>query len=288
MKYCLCLAENLANKPNNNKNDNNKAKSSKPFDPFAGPFKTGSHICDLGLHNEYRLILNKFPVLPSHILIISSKWLQQTDVLTNTEFDITWNIFQSLLLNKQNENPLIFVNSGKLSGATQMHRHLHLIPNCGQTLLLNDIAKTLSMNGNEEKQQEKVNGKVLTYDGYSFLHGIILLDDKLDGDTLAKYYETLLEWIKHKMNEDETIDNDYVSNDKFSYNLLISQKIMMIVARKCGAFEGELDKDKKVRFAINALPFAGLIFCNSDDQIKLFNKVGITAMIKQCTFASDI
>ena len=50
----------------------------------------------------------------------------------------------------------------------------------------------------------------------------------------------------------------------------------MIVARKCGAFEGELDRDKKVRSAINALPFAGFIFCNSDDQIKLFNKGGIT------------
>eukprot|EP01084_Bolivina_argentea_P115845 205936_1 len=124
MKYTVCLAENLAKKPNNTGNkDKQQKKPNKPFDPFAGPFTTGAHVCDLGEDNKYRLILNKFPVLPKHTLIISSDWVQQTTPLNKTDFDITWKVFQSLLLNKQ--NPLIFINSGVLSGATQMHRHLH-------------------------------------------------------------------------------------------------------------------------------------------------------------------
>eukprot|EP01084_Bolivina_argentea_P051095 93976_1 len=141
MKYMICLAENLSNKPTNNMNKN-KTKNSKPFDPFSGPFITGSHICDLGDKNEYRLILNKFPVLPKHILIITSNWIQQTNLLTINDFDMTLKVFKSILINKQNKNPLIFINSGILSGATQMHRHLHIIPNTIDTLLINQIAKS--------------------------------------------------------------------------------------------------------------------------------------------------
>ena len=98
MKYVVCLAENLAKRPNNNanknknKDDTKKDKPKKPFDPFAGPFISGAHICDLGEKHEYRLILNKFPVLPNHILIISSDWIKQTNLLTKTDFDITWKV----------------------------------------------------------------------------------------------------------------------------------------------------------------------------------------------------
>ena len=289
MKYSVCLAENLAKKPDNNINKNkakDKDKDDKPkkaFDPFAGPFIAGAHVCDLGEKNEYRLILNKFPVLPHHVLIISSEWVQQTNLLTKSDLDITWKVFQSLLLNKENKNTLIFMNSGISSGATQMHRHLHLIPNCGDVLLLNDIVYSLTGNKDEENKQN--DDSVKTFDGYSFLHGIKLLDDHVNGDILNKYYKEIVESIKNRMNMNDKIDNDYLTEDRFSYNLLITKDIMIIIARKDGSYQGKLDDDSILKFAINALPFAGLIFCNSHNHKKSFDKVGAAQMIKSCTFA---
>eukprot|EP01084_Bolivina_argentea_P069282 126092_1 len=268
IKYYICLAENLANKPvmPKNKDTINKKKNKKPFDPFAGPFKKGALVCDINKEKTYKLILNKFPVLPYHSLIISTQFIKQTNQLNAIEFNVMSNVFNSMsmyLENKQHNssNLLVFLNSGILSGATQMHRHLHLITVENKDFLLNTI-----FNSVQQKSES-----VTKYDKYKFLHGIITWNHAFDGSVLYDYYKTLISWIKDKIKVDDT----------FSYNLLISKNLMMIIPRKCGSFK---QNDIDVTFAINALPFAGLVFCNSVQQMNLLQKVGITEMVRYCTF----
>ncbi len=96
-QFILCLAQNLANKPvpKKKKPENPPAKdekSEKPkpkkkkFDPFMGPFVKGSHICTL-IPSKYELILNKFPVLPRHVSIISTPYIEQSTPLGKEEFN---------------------------------------------------------------------------------------------------------------------------------------------------------------------------------------------------------
>eukprot|EP01084_Bolivina_argentea_P165045 286825_1 len=148
-----------------------------------------------------------------------------------------------------------------------------------------------------KKKEINIDTNIKMYENYKFLHGIILLDciDNINCNKLNKYYNKLIKWIKNKMKNNNKINNEYLSENKFCYNLLITEYVMMIVVRKCGVFEGnvmqenEMEENEgvKVQFSINALPFAGLIFCNSINQMKLVNKVGINTMIKQCTFALE-
>ena len=285
MEYTLCLAENLANKPIAIKKKNTDTnQKSKAFDPFAGPFTTGAHICNLGNNKEYRLILNKFPCLPSHILLVSTAYIRQTDLLKKTDFEMAYKIFASLLLDETNTNPLLFFNSGIHSGATQMHRHLHFVPNCGQRLLLNEIAETMKAQKTEEKEQtngDAMDAGIQIFDRFDFLHGMVLLDSDIGGNQLNACYHGILKMIRNKMNEND------VKEDEFSYNLLMTEKILLIVARKCGVFEGVLNDNEKCSFAVNALSFGGLIFCNSEKQMQLCRKYGVTKMIEQCTFQKN-
>merc|ERR1712154_17036 len=157
-----------------------------------------------GKESEYRLILNKFPCLPHHILLISTDYVQQTDALNEKDFEIAWDVFASLLLDGNNaKNPLLFFNSGIHSGATQMHRHLHFIPNTtGDTLLLNEIAQNIKLKAkNEEKADDDDDDvNVQTFEGFPFLHGLVLLDEhSIDGDGLHKCYQELMKMIKDKM-----------------------------------------------------------------------------------------
>ena len=283
--YTVCLAENLANKPIANKNPKNDKK--KAFDPFAGPFKAGAHIFNLGQNYEYRLILNKYPCMPHHTLLISTDYIQQTLPLSESDFEIASKIFGSFLLDPVNcRNPLLFFNSGIHSGATQMHRHLHFIPGTGQTLLLNEIAKTLKSKRTEEKSDANESVEIQMFDGYPFLHGVVLLNEdmNIDGSKLYKCYQGLLKMLKDKMRVTE--------KDEVCYNMLMTQNILMVVPRKCGVFEGILDSneegDAKCSYSVNALPFAGLVFCNSEKQMLLVEKYGITKMLKHCTFPVDI
>jgi len=77
---------------------------------------------------------------------------------------------------------------------------------------------------------------VLQFGGFAFLHGIILLDDieSVDGTMLTKYYEVLMQWMK-----------DNAESDEIAYNLIITERAMMIVPRKQDAFCGEIDDDEE-------------------------------------------
>ena len=280
LKYVVCLAENLANKPNNNKGGS-KGKSKNSFNPFAGPFQSGAHVFDLGVSNEYRLILNKFPVLPHHVLLISSEWVTQTDPLTASDLKMAWNVFESLRMEDDNQNPMMFLNSGKMSGATQMHRHLHLIPNCGPSLLINEIADSLKKENGDSKEDENEMEEVsvLHFDRFSFLHGIIMMKDDVNGDILSGYYKILMQWMKK-----------YVVSDTIDYNLIITERVVMIVPRRASAFHYKMknkekgNDDKEVAFPINAMPLSGMIFCSSTEQMNVLNEVGITRMIQHCCY----
>ncbi|KAJ5766258.1 uncharacterized protein N7511_003874 [Penicillium nucicola] len=135
LRYCPALAK----KPSNIKPDNGP-KVPKP-DPFQNPTPE-LLIAQFPPENPaYNLILNKFPVIPNHFLLVTRDWQAQTDVLEKADLEATYEVLKAWNPSEQgqtngsktqgqgqSQSLFAFFNSGDDSGASQPHRHLQFLP----------------------------------------------------------------------------------------------------------------------------------------------------------------
>ena len=75
-------------------------------------------VCNL---DEHVVLLNKYPVQPGHLLLISKEWKPQTGWLQAIDFRALVEIWTA-------QPGLWFFNSGPDAGASQPHRHVQLLP----------------------------------------------------------------------------------------------------------------------------------------------------------------
>jgi ATP adenylyltransferase len=88
------------------------------FDPF-GPFDPALFVEDVS--ETHVALLNKFPVLPDHVLLVTRAYAEQTDLLDERDFEamIAWLTDE--------DDALAFYNSSAEAGASQRHKHLQLV-----------------------------------------------------------------------------------------------------------------------------------------------------------------
>lgn len=73
------------------------------------------------LADSHALILNKYPVQPCHLLLITQGWQPQTGWLAAPDWQAVAHV-------ASDTGGLWFFNSGPTAGASQPHRHLQLLP----------------------------------------------------------------------------------------------------------------------------------------------------------------
>lgn len=66
-------------------------------------------------------VLNKFPVVAAHLLIVTKDFEEQDALLTAADLEALWPALLEL-------DGLGFYNAGALAGASQAHKHLQLVP----------------------------------------------------------------------------------------------------------------------------------------------------------------
>ena len=76
-------------------------------------------VAELGPH--YRCVLNKYPVLADHLLLVTRRFAPQDAILGPTDFEALFQCLHSV-------DGLGFYNGGTVAGASQPHRHLQLVP----------------------------------------------------------------------------------------------------------------------------------------------------------------
>ncbi|MEQ1566969.1 MAG: hypothetical protein ABMA64_15105 [Myxococcota bacterium] len=87
-------------------------------DPFAPPYTDSLYVEDWP--PDHALLLNKFPVLPDHLLLVTRAWADQEGPVDRADWDA--------LDRALGEIPgLGFYNGGRAAGASQAHRHLQLV-----------------------------------------------------------------------------------------------------------------------------------------------------------------
>lgn len=76
--------------------------------------------------------MNKYPVIPEHIILATIDYKSQTDLLEAVDLDATWRVLEAWETEKGEEGEekrlFAFFNSGVFSGASQGHRHLQFLP----------------------------------------------------------------------------------------------------------------------------------------------------------------
>ncbi len=86
--------------------------------PFL-PYEPALFVADLS--ETHLCLLNKFPVVAHHLLIVTRAFAPQEALLTDADF-------AALLTCARQIEGLAFYNSGKIAGASQRHKHLQLAP----------------------------------------------------------------------------------------------------------------------------------------------------------------
>lgn len=90
-----------------------------PKDPFLPPYEPDLYVGDLSATHVG--LLNKFCVLPDHLLMVTRTYAEQTELLDESDC-------HALLSGLAAVDGLAFYNGGTDAGASQPHKHLQLVP----------------------------------------------------------------------------------------------------------------------------------------------------------------
>jgi ATP adenylyltransferase len=96
-----------------------KPHGTREADPFRPPYTDALYVGEWP--PAHALLLNKFPVLPDHLLLVTTAWADQEDPLDRADWDALARALDQV-------DGLGFYNGGRESGASQPHRHLQLVP----------------------------------------------------------------------------------------------------------------------------------------------------------------
>lgn len=238
VRFVVRRAESLARKAAGPRDASGEATQANPFiDYDPSLFVTdisATHIC----------LLNKFPVMAHHLLIVTRTMESQEDVLTLEDFEALCTCLADL-------DGLGFYNGGRLAGASQPHKHLQVVP-----LPLAGEGPPLPIEAALAAARQ--GGGVDAVPGLPFRHALIWLEPQLfDRPPLAaaqvhRAYDDLLAAVF-------AADGTPLParRQPGPYNLLVTRRWMLLVPRSSEQFAA---------IPVNTLGYAGSFFIWTDEQ----------------------
>lgn len=236
--YIVRVVDGLARKPRSN--------SPKPDDPFAPPYEPALYVDDIA--PAHAGLLNKFPVLSNHLLIVTRDYRPQTGVLDVADFEALLNVLSGW-------DGLAFYNGGPEAGASQPHRHLQVVDpplaSANSQLPVTDALEAAVFDGDIGHSE-----------ALAFPHAIA----RMPRDALAKssagaarvkeLYLKLLDAIGRPATSDA---------DPGAYNVLATRGWLWAVPRTRAEHDG---------IEVNALGFAGGMLAANTDQLERLRSTG--------------
>lgn len=276
IEFELKIVEGLAKRPNNRATEPGEStevteeilKEVTEKNPFLKP-EPELTVVD-SLLSDYRIILNKYPNMEYHFLLVTKKFEKQDTLLKPLELEIMNSILDNI--NAKGLKFFSFFNSGPESGYSQFHKHIQfmMLPNKFVPYQNNVIRGVDFFIPNESKETKRP----LFYPKAGFKHYILKIkarEDCEDGeeykDDLAILYMYLVRRVMNLFKEHEIL--------KLSYNLLMMKDWIMIIPRRNAKYKDIWQ---------NSLGFMGL-FCLKNDELKqTVKQLGMLEILKQCGF----
>jgi ATP adenylyltransferase len=245
------LVRVLANLSRKEKARKQQGKSA-PSNPFL-PYEQDLYVTDIS--STHLCLLNKFNVVDHHFLIVTREFEPQENWLTLADFDALTRCLDEV-------DGLGFFNGGKTAGASQPHKHLQVVPLVDMELPIEvAIAQTKPQSG-------KLQSPLLPFD-----HAIAHLDPI---DATANYNKTAQSYLDsyQKLLSAVGIDssNDWKGEQTAAYNLLCTQRWMMIVPRS---------QEKYAGISVNSLGFAGSLLVKNKEKLEQLKQLGPIELLQQ-------
>ena len=224
--------------PNAARQHRDKPKRSSTHNPFLPP-EPELTLATMG--EDHLVVLNKFPVMRRHLLVITRHFEAQTSALTDADFTALAPIIAA-------HGGLGFYNGGADAGASQDHKHLQWIPD------LPPLARVLpQLLGDTEID-------------LGFRHAFAPLEPGLfeqagAGARLGAHYRGLLDALR-------------ISPERRKlppYNLLLTRHWMWLVPRSAERWE---------RMSVNALGFAGSLFIKRPEHLPALEAIGLGGVLR--------
>lgn len=247
IKFVIRILANLNRKEaDKEKQEQQTSRTGKEFNHFL-PYEKDLFVADIS--DTHVCILNKFNVVDFHLLIITRIFEEQESLLTLEDFTAMWTCLGEF-------EGLVFYNGGKLAGASQRHKHLQIVPFSETDIPISPLLKTAKLENDMGTIQE-----------FPFLHAFTNLNRGESPKVTLEKYHTLLQKMGIK-----PLENNLQSG---AYNLLITQKWMLIVPRKQEEIEG---------ISINSLGFAGALLVKNQQQMELVKNIKPMEILSKVAF----
>ncbi|KAI7852064.1 ATP adenylyltransferase-domain-containing protein [Circinella umbellata] len=269
VEFEITYAPPLANKTEAVVEEKKKIK----VNPFLPPHPA-LYVQDIG--EEHSVVLNKFCIVPHHIIVITKEFKSQSQPLFPGDLLAAWKCMMTAF---GTTPALTFYNCGPFSGASQPHKHLQIVPLDGSNpqppikALFNQIP-------------ERKAGQIYLLNQLPFVHVIVPLDrnfidsstdDEELSDYLSQMFFGLLDAMFQQLRKHATPDRE------ISYNFIMSDQFMMLIPR---SRELATLSQENLQISINSLGFAGMLLVKTPEELTaLENHNDLMQVLKDVGYA---
>ncbi len=245
IKFLVRILSNLIRK-------DTAKQQEKKTNPFL-PYEKDLFVADIS--QTHVCILNKFNVVDYHLLIITRAFEEQEKLLTLEDFAAMWACLAEF-------EGLAFYNGGKISGASQPHKHLQIVP-------LPLTPSGLQIPIEPLLTSAQFTDSITTVPELPFIHALAKLDPSWSNSPLEaaaatlELYQSLLSAVGLKALED--------NRQSGAYNLLATREWMLIVPRSHENFDS---------ISVNSLGFAGALLVRNQAQMQVIKEQGPMTILK--------
>ena len=278
----------------NIKNENKKVTASDPFDKNILSTSSNSLVITKVVPS-HTLVLNKFNTIKDHSLLVTDEFVPQSTALTALNFDAWyWAIDQA--------GAVGFYNSNWISGASQKHKHMQIIPfdvlfkirkyDATHALPIDDIIGPEIGSGRWKPLSNKGSNEIYTIPEFPFKHAIAniytssqwesLGENVPHGVYLESVYNTLLEstGVTRQPCSSRKSASPLGIPDEFciGYNAVMTSTWMMIVPRSQREF-----KEGEDGVGVNGFGFVGLLLGRNEHSAEIIKEKGPIEILKAVT-----
>jgi ATP adenylyltransferase len=234
-----------------------QVKAEPKRNPFS-PYEQALYVGDLS--DGHVVLLNKFPVIADHLLVVTRRFVQQETLLEPEDF--------VAMARVMSDRPSLgFYNSGREAGASQPHRHLQLVP------LPFEKAGTGTPIEPVLARARGRNGVGVADLGYThalgWLDATLFADVDRAGAQMEAAYRALLTELGIEGRPSPA--GQWQSG---AYNLLATREWLLLIPRRRERYEG---------ISVNALGFAGSLFVPDDAQCEIVRRAGPRTVLAAVT-----
>ncbi len=232
---------------------------SRAADPFL-PYDPDLFVADVS--DTHFCLLNKFSVIDNHALIVTRDFQHQESLLNELDFKALWACMAG-------SNVLGFYNGGVIAGASQIHKHMQMVP-----LPLDRECDAVPM-----ERRFSANTDIEYVAALPFTNTITWFDQALHS------HPAKLARISHERYAEmlsragiQTVRGRDGPRQSMPYNLLITRTWMLLIPRL---------RERVGTISVNALGFAGSFFLRNLDELELLKRIGPMNVLREVAVAKS-